>query len=88
MKSKFLKRTLSILMAVLTVAGTMFGSATPAFAAEQLDATDVQYPRPHDSHYGDGTFGRSEQNLMSGWYASSNDRFWAHSLDSYTGQVM
>ena len=88
MKSKFLKRTLSILMAVLTVAGTMFGSATSAFAAEQLDATDVQYPRPHDSHYGDGTFGRSEQNLMSGWYASSNDRFWAHSLDSYTGQVM
>lgn len=88
MKSKFLKRTLSILMAVLTVAGTMFSSATPAFAAEQLDATDVQYPRPHDSHYGDGTFGRSEQNLMSGWYASSNDRFWAHSLDSYTGQVM
>lgn len=42
MKSKFLKRTLSILMAALTVAGTMFGSATPAFAAEQLDATDPE----------------------------------------------
>lgn len=88
MKSKIIKKTVSILMTVLTVMGVMLGSAAPAFAAEQLDATNVRYPRPVDEHYEDGTLGRPEQNLMSGWHADSNTWFWAHSLGSYTGTVM
>ena len=87
MKAKYIKRVLSVLMAALITVGSMFGSTAPVIAAEQVNVTNVHYPRPGDDNYSETAFGRSDQYLMSGWFADANTYFWAHSFDSYEGVV-
>lgn len=80
MKSKIMKKAVSLLLMAVTILGTVIGGATPAFAAETLSAHNFSFPRENDANWDSSSWGRPAQNLMSGWYADSVNQFWVHTV--------
>ena len=91
MKTKFIKRGMSGLMAVLMAVTAFIGlGATTAFAAsETAESYMVSYPRDGDAVqvYDQSTWGHSAKTYMNGWGTQSSNVTTIHCMDSYDGKV-
>ena len=81
MKDKTYKRVVSLLLAFVMLAGVVVAGMAPAYAADQLESHNFSFPRAEDASYANSdSWGRPEQNLMSGWYSFGSDLFWVHTV--------
>ena len=87
MKRKVMKRGLSALLALLMCFTTFLSMGTTVFAATEVDAYMVDFPRDGDANYSSTTWGHPGVSLMSGWSFTQFNRTTIHCLNSYTGQV-
>lgn len=91
MKTKFIKRGMSGLMAVLMAVTAFIGlGTTTAFAAsETAESYMVSYPRDGDAVqvYDQSTWGHSAKTYMNGWGTQSSNVTTIHCMDSYDGKV-
>ena len=91
MKTKFIKRGMSGLMAVL-MAVTAFvglGTTTVFAASETAESYMVSYPRDGDANqvYGEDGWGHTAKTYMNGWSTGSSRVLTLHCMDSYDGKV-
>lgn len=91
MKTKFIKRGMSGLMAVLMAVTAFVGlGTTTAFAAsETAESYMVSYPRDGDANqvYGEDGWGHTAKTYMNGWSTGSSRVLTLHCMDSYDGKV-
>lgn len=87
MKRKVLKKGLSAFLAFLMCLTTLMSMGTTVFAATQVDAYMVDFPRSGDANYSSSSWGHSSASLMGGWSMQSHNMTTIHCLNSYTGQV-
>ena len=91
MKTKFIKRGMSGLMAVLMAVTAFVGlGTTTAFAAsETAESYMVSYPRDGDANqvYGEDGWGHTAKTYMYGWSTGSSRVLTLHCMDSYDGKV-
>ncbi len=84
-----LKRTVSLIMAMVLSLTTLVGvGSTTAFAAsgEQADVYLIDYPRSGDANYG-GTWGHGSLNYMNGWKGLSTKYTGLRAMGSYSGNI-
>lgn len=87
MKRNLPRRSLSAFLAFLMCLTTFLSMGTTVFAATEVDAYMVDYPRDGDSNYSATAWGHPAVSLMSGWSFQSHNRTTVHCLGSFNGQV-
>ena len=83
MKCKWFKKGLSALLSMAMCFTTMLSVSVPVFAATQVDAYMVDYPRSGDANYSTTSWGHGATQLMSGWYQTSYRYTTVHSIGSF-----
>ena len=87
MKTKKIKRTLSLFLAVLMCVTTLCGMGTTAFAAEETDEVYlISYPRDGDANYG-GEWGHNSLSFMNGWSTATTRFTTIRAMGSYEGSI-
>lgn len=82
-----LKKSLSLLMALIMCLGIFSGMGLTAFAAgEQITGYMIDLPRGSDPNK--AGWGNPALDFMNGWHADAIDKFSVHTRDSYTGQAI
>ena len=87
MKCKWFKKGLSALLSMAMCFTTMLSVSVPVFAATQVDAYMVDYPRSGDANYSTTSWGHGATQLMSGWSQTAYRYTTVHSIGSFEGQV-
>lgn len=87
MKCKWFKKGLSALLSMAMCFTTMLSVSVPVFAATQVDAYMVDYPRSGDANYSTTTWGHGTAQLMSGWSQTAYRYTTVHCIGSFEGQV-
>ena len=87
MKCKWLKKGLSALLSAAMCFTTVLSISTPVFAATEVEAYMVDYPRDGDANYSTTTWGHSAAKLMSGWAQQGHNYTTLHSIGTFNGQV-
>lgn len=87
MKRKWFRKALSALLSAAMCFTTMLSICTPVFAATQVDAYMVDFPRDGDENYSISTWGHPAAQYMSGWSQTEHRYTTVHSIGSFNGQI-
>lgn len=87
MKCKWLKKGLSALLSMAMCFTTILSISTPVYAATEVEAYMVDYPRDGDANYSTTSWGHSDAQLMSGWSQQGHNYTTVHSIGTFNGQV-
>lgn len=87
MKCKWFKKGLSALLSMAMCFSTMLSTSMPVFAATEVDAYMVDYPRSGDANYSATSWSHGAAQLMSGWSQTAYRYTTVHCIGSFEGQV-
>lgn len=87
MKCKWFKKGLSALLSMAMCFSTMLSVSMPVFAATEVDAYMVDYPRDGDANYSATSWSHGAAQLMSGWSQTAYRYTTVHCIGSFEGQV-
>lgn len=87
MKTKKVKKIMSLFLAVLMCVTTLAGFGTTAYAAEETDEVYlVSFPRDGDANYG-GEWGHGSLSFMNGWSTANSRYTTVFAMGSYNGNI-
>lgn len=87
MKTKKVKKIMSLFLAVLMCVTTLAGFGTTAYAAEETDEVYlVSFPRDGDANYG-GEWGHGSLSFMNGWSTANSRYTTVRAMGSYDGNI-
>ena len=87
MKTKKVKKIMSLFLAALTCVTTFAGFGTTAYAAEETDEVYlVSFPRDGDDNYS-GEWGHGSHEFMNGWATDTSRYTSVYAIGSYNGNI-
>ena len=87
MKTKKVKKIMSLFLAALMCVTTLAGFGTTAYAAEETDEVYlVSFPRDGDDNYS-GEWGHGSHEFMNGWATDTSRYTSVYAMGSYNGNI-
>lgn len=87
MRTKKVKKIVSLFLAVLMCVTTFAGFGTTAYAAEETDEVYlISFPRDGDDNYG-GEWGHGSHEFMNGWSTDTSRYTSVYAMGSYNGNI-
>ena len=87
MRTKKVKKIVSLFLAVLMCVTIFAGFGTTAYAAEETDEVYlISFPRDGDDNYG-GEWGHGSHEFMNGWSTDTSRYTSVYAMGSYNGNI-